>query len=169
LQGASDHLVSEAIYLADPEGNGIEIYRDRPREAWYKNGQMQMATLPMDAEGVLSEAADGAAWDGLPAGTRMGHIHLHVANVQQAAAYYQQTLGMDLMFDVGSAAFLSYDGYHHHVGINIWGVRGLAPDDALGLKDFDLHVSAETHAQIIDAAGASTLQDTAGNRIQLRR
>ncbi len=149
LQGASDHIVSEAVYLADPEGNGIEIYRDRPREEWYRNGQMQLDTLPMDAEGVLGELKDSfGRWNGLPDGTIMGHIHLHVANVPQAAAFYQQALGMDLMFDLGSAAFLSYHGYHHHVGANIWNVRGLAPEDALGLERYEVFVTPEQYEKI---------------------
>ncbi len=173
LQGASDHIVSEALYLPDPEGNGIEIYRDRPREEWFRNGEMQLATLPMDAEGVLREANESDTWEGLPTGTRMGHIHLHVADVQQAAAFYQSILGMDLMFNLGSAAFLSYDGYHHHIGINTWGVRGLAPGDALGLATFDLHVTPQRFQGIASEQGAGTsaeqlsLHDPAQNRIQL--
>lgn len=172
LQGASDHIVSEALYLADPEGNGIEIYRDRPREDWYKNGQMQLDTLPMDAEGVLGELNNVTGrWNGLPAGTIMGHVHLHVANVPQAAAFYQQALGMDLMFDMGSAAFLSYDGYHHHLGANIWNVRGLAPEDALGLERYEVYVTPERYEKIaaVPAAeekyGGILLADPSGNKV----
>lgn len=174
LQGASDHMVSEAVYLADPEGNGIEIYRDRPRADWYRNGQFQMSTLPMDAEGVLNELyRDPSPWQGLPAGTVMGHIHLHVADVREAATWYQERLGMEMMLDVGSAAFLSYDGYHHHIGINNWGVRSAAPDDALGLEDFDLHLAPERYASVTAGAAPGTgqqrLHDPSANEMRLVR
>lgn len=97
LQGLSDHFVSEAIYLADPEGNGIEIYRDRPRDVWYKNGQLDMGTVAMDVDGVMSTYTDeDTTWNGLPSGTIMGHIHLHVASVPNAEAFINTCL--DLIF-----------------------------------------------------------------------
>ena len=123
LQGMSDHLVSEAVYLADPEGNGIEIYRDRPRSEWPHdgNGVVQMDTRPMDYRGVLSTIHPGeSAFNGLPDKTIIGHIHLKVASIPQTKTFYRDVLGMDLVFDIGSAAFLSYNGYHHHVGLNTW-------------------------------------------------
>lgn len=141
LQGMSDHIVSEAIYLADPEGNGIEIYADRAYEAWFKNDEMQLATLPMDVKGVLSELEGrDNTWRRLPAGTIMGHIHLHVHSISAADQFYTGLLNMETMFNVGSALFLAYDGYHHHVGANIWAGHNIAPDDALGLAEFDLHL-----------------------------
>lgn len=141
LQGLSDHLVSEAIYLADPEGNGIEIYRDRPREGWYKNGQLQMGTIAMDVEGVMSAYDDeDTTWNGLPSGTIMGHIHLHVSSVPKAEAFYHDLFGLDVLLNMGHATFMSYGGYHHHVGANIWAGRTLPPDATiLGLEKYVLH------------------------------
>jgi catechol 2,3-dioxygenase len=139
VQGFSDHGVSEAIYLADPDGNGIEIYRDRPREQWpFKNGRLQMVTKPLDTENLLAELdAQSEPWPGLPVGTILGHIHLHVANIAQAEAFYQGVLGFELMQRYGpSASFLAAGGYHHHVGINTWVGVGAPPPpaDAVGLR-----------------------------------
>jgi len=140
LQGLSDHYVSEAIYLADPEGNGIEIYRDRPRDNWYKNGQLDMGTVAMDVEGVMSAYYDeDTAWNGLPVGTIMGHIHLHVASVPKAEAFYRDLFGLDVLMNMGHATFMSYEGYHHHIGANIWAGRTLPPDETiLGLDKYVL-------------------------------
>ena len=142
LQGMSDHLVSEAVYLADPDGNGIEIYRDRPREDWVDaQGSFQMDTIPMGYQGVMSTLdAAAATWNGIASGTVMGHIHLHVSDIPQSNTYYTDALGMDLMANWSSALFLSYDGYHHHVGANTWGGRNPAPADALGLSHFELRL-----------------------------
>ncbi|MGB1287998.1 MAG: VOC family protein [Aggregatilineales bacterium] len=146
LQGMSDHIVSEAIYLADPEGNGIEIYWDKPRERWYKNGEMQLATLPMDVAGVLSELNErDTTWQGLPDGTTIGHIHLHVANLPENEQFYSVLLGLDVMFNMGSASFLSYDDYHHHIGINIWAGSAAPPTDATGLQHFNLHLTDDEY------------------------
>jgi len=138
LQGFADHLVSEAIYLADPEGNGIEIYRDRPRDQWpHRNGQLLMGTDPLDVNGLLEEAAQvDAPWTGLSPGTTIGHVHLQAADLGPAVNFYQGTLGFDLIMRFGpSAAFLSAGGYHHHIGLNTWAGTGLpaAPPDATGL------------------------------------
>jgi catechol 2,3-dioxygenase len=143
LQGAADHLVSEAIYLADPDGNGIELYRDRPRAEWPRhNGQLQMATDPLDADGLLGELqSDNHSWEGLPSQTRLGHIHLHVADISQAEAFYRDILGFDLILRYGpSAIFLSVGGYHHHIGANTWAGVGAPPPprDAVGLRDFTI-------------------------------
>src|SRR5262245_3426208 len=118
LTGASDHLVSEALYLDDPDGNGIEIYRDRPRAEWpHLDGQLQMAVDPLDIDGILGELEhDDRPWNGLDAGTRMGHMHLHVANLRQAEEFYSGVLGFDVMVRYGtSALFVSAGGYHHHL------------------------------------------------------
>lgn len=139
LQGLSEHFVSEAIYLADPEGNGIEVYRDRPRDEWYRNGELFMTTQPMDVDGVIASVNGHAAdWSGLPSGTVMGHIHLHVSDVPRDEQFYTDLLGMDALFHWGSAAFMSYDGYHHHVGANIWGGRMPMLEPALGLSYYEL-------------------------------
>jgi len=123
LGGASDHLVSEALYLSDPEGNGIEIYRDRPREEWpFEDGKLQMATLPLDVEGLLGELehAEGAP-NGIGAQTRLGHVHLQVAELDAAARFYRDLLGFEVTVEhYPGALFLSYGGYHHHIGLNTW-------------------------------------------------
>lgn len=141
LTGASDHLVSEALYLDDPDGNGIEIYRDRPRAEWPRhNGQIQMAVDPLDIDGILGELeGDARPWDGIAPGTVLGHMHLHVADLRAAEAFYCGVLGFDLMLRFGpSALFISAGGYHHHVGLNIWAGVGAPPPpaDAAGLRYF---------------------------------
>ncbi len=149
LQGASDHLVSEALYLADPEGNGIEIYRDRPRAEWNVNGHVQMATLPLDFDGVMAKLETGVPpWQGLDPDTVIGHIHLHVGDIPAARQFYTQLLDMQEMATMPSATFLSYEGYHHHVGANTWSGRTPPPPDALGLDRFSMQVSPERLAYI---------------------
>lgn len=133
LQGAADHLVSEALYLADPDGNGIEIYRDRPRAEWpVRGGQVQMATDPLDIDGIVGElAGDSRPWTGLPAATAMGHVHLHVADLKQAEAFYCGVLGFEVMQrGYPGALFVSAGGYHHHLGLNIWAGAGAPPQPA---------------------------------------
>lgn len=141
LQGASDHLVSEALYLADPDGNGIEIYRDRPAEGWeWKDDEVVMATNAMDVESVLSEW-DGALWSGLPAGTIMGHIHLHVSEFPNTKEFYLKGLGFQTVCTYGGQAlFISTGGYHHHIGLNTWnGVGAPAPrEDHAGMESFTI-------------------------------
>lgn len=143
VQGFADHRVSEAIYLSDPEGNGIEIYRDRPRSAWYDSqGRFHMTTDLLDLEDLLAELQDNRQpWTGLQPGTTIGHIHLRVASIPQAEAFYRDVLGFDLMARYGPAAsFLSAGGYHHHIGVNTWGSLGAPPPppDATGLRTFDI-------------------------------
>lgn len=141
VQGFADHLVSEAIYLPDPDGNGIEIYRDRPRGEWpYDKGQLRMATDPLEVDGVLAElAGHDEPWRGLRPQTVIGHMHLHVADIAQAEAFYCGVLGFDLMLRYGSSAsFVSAGGYHHHIGFNTWAGVGAPPPppDAIGLRYF---------------------------------
>ncbi len=153
LDGASDHRVSEAIYLRDPEGNGIEIYRDRPRTEWvWQDGQVDMSTQHLDLDGLLAEAeateadrrasrtprdghaggddatgGDAAPWTGIHPGTRLGHAHLRVSDLGRAEAFYHGVLGFDVTrrrFE--GALFLSAGGYHHHLGANVWGSLGAA-------------------------------------------
>jgi catechol 2,3-dioxygenase len=127
LTGLSDHFVSEAIYLRDPDGHGIEIYRDRPRERWEHVGNtIRMGVEPLDVEDLLSASGGGTAL--VPAGTRMGHVHLHVADLAAAAAFYRDALGFDEMARLGDQAlFLSAGGYHHHIGTNTWAGHGATP------------------------------------------
>ena len=154
LAGASDHLVSEALYLEDPEGNGIEIYRDRPRDEWRRvDGQLQMATLPLDLDSVLGElsATDGES-PHAPAGTRVGHVHLNVADLAAAEEFYGGLLGFDVTVrDYPGALFLSAGGYHHHIGVNTWAGEGAppAPPGSRGLRRFEIVVpSAAALAEV---------------------
>jgi catechol 2,3-dioxygenase len=123
LEGFADHLVSEAVYLRDPEGNGIELYCDRPREAWFAGGALRMDTLPLDVEGLLAELpSGGGSAAALPPQTVMGHVHLRVSDLGATERFYTEALGFQLMLRFGSqAGFVSAGGYHHHVGFNTWG------------------------------------------------
>ncbi len=155
LSGASDHLVSEALYLDDPDGNGIEIYRDRPRETWqWSAGQVKMATNRLDLNAILREAeGDASEWQGLAVGTRVGHIHLRVADLRQAEVFYHETLGCDLVGRLPGALFLSAGGYHHHIGLNTWQSR-LAPEppaNAVGLRSFTIEIpNMDEEARVIE-------------------
>lgn len=131
--GMSDHLVSEAVYLSDPDGLGIELYADRPREDWDRVGsEIRMTTEPLDVAAVVS-AAGTEPWAEAPSGTRIGHVHLHVGDLDEAAKFYHEALGFDkTVWSYPGALFLSAGGYHHHVGTNVW-ARGAPParaDDA---------------------------------------
>jgi catechol 2,3-dioxygenase len=173
LTGASDHLVSEAVYLSDPEGNGIEIYRDRPREEWnYAEGQVQMETLPLDLNGVLGELEGGEeSANGMPPQTRIGHVHLNVADLSESEAFYHGALGFDVTVrGYPGALFLSTGGYHHHIGLNTWAGVGAPPPPpgSLGLERFELLVDDERRLdeleQSLDGAGVDTVRDEAGIR-----
>ena len=128
--GASDHFVSEALYLRDPDGLGIEVYADRPRSAWKWEGrELRMDTVPLNAPDLLREAG-GAPWTGMPAGTTIGHVHLHVGDLEQAAAFYHEALGLDkVVWSYPGALFLSAGGYHHHLGLNVWAAGAPQPGD----------------------------------------
>jgi len=130
LTGLSDHAVSEAIYLRDPDHHGIEIYADRPRVLWEGQVFQQMTTMPLDVQALFAELddPDTEPFDGLPDGTVMGHVHLRVADVPKTVEFYNGVLGMGVMAQLGpAAAFLSAGGYHHHVGANTWESRGASP------------------------------------------
>jgi catechol 2,3-dioxygenase len=130
LTGLSDHRVSEAIYLRDPDYHGIEIYADRPREAWDGEVARIMTTLPLDVENLLGELDDPQTelFEGLAEGTVMGHVHLQVSEIPGTVAFYRDLLGFDLTAQMGAqAAFLSAGGYHHHVGANTWQSAGAVP------------------------------------------
>jgi catechol 2,3-dioxygenase len=184
FSGASDHLVSEALYLDDPEGNGIEIYRDRPREEWaYTDGRLQMATLPLDVEGVLASdpgAAESAG--GMPAGTRIGHVHLQVGSIPAADEFYVGALGFEpTVRGYRGALFVSAGGYHHHVGLNTWAGQGLPapPAGSRGLQSFTIVLSsaaelartlaaaADAGAAVSDDGGGASVADPSGNRVVL--
>ena len=153
IGGAGDHLVSEALYLDDPEGNGIEIYADRPRESWsYQNGQLQMATLAVDIPDLIAKA-DPTPFDGLPAGTTLGHVHLQVSDEKAAEAFFVQKLGIEHTTNYPGATFLAAGGYHHHIGANSWNSRGQGqpPAGSLGLVNFSLRLPhADARADLLD-------------------
>jgi len=171
ISGYADHAVSEAIYLTDPDGHGIEIYRDRPRSEWqFPNGTLKMTVDPIDFEGVL--AARSGAWRGLPPGTMMGHIHLQVAFIPTTEEFYISRLGFDLVTRYGSgASFLSANGYHHHFGTNTWAGVGLppAPEDAARLLWYEIRQPDETAldaiAERLSAANYPFERDAAELRV----
>jgi catechol 2,3-dioxygenase len=142
ISGAADHLVSEALYLDDPDGLGIEIYRDRPRDAWrVVNGELAMATDPLDLQAIHDEPGAETPWTGLDAGTMMGHVHLHVPHLDAAEAFYCGRIGFaPIVRRYPGALFVSAGGYHHHLGLNTWsGVGAPAPpENAVGLQSFTI-------------------------------
>ncbi len=141
LDGASDHLVSEAIYLSDPEGNGIEIYADRPHDSWkfHPDGMVEMATLRLDLQALYNSAPDDA-WTGMAEGSAIGHIHLQVGDIPQADVFYRDVLGLKLMARYPGASFFASGGYHHHLGANIWNSRGAGrrAEHMTGLSDYKI-------------------------------
>lgn len=165
---SADHLVSEALYLTDPDGLTVEVYRDRPRSEWEANGgEITMATLPLDADGVAAAIDPGTRWHGTPAGTTMGHMHFYVGALDEADAFYHGALGFDrVMWSYPGALFVSAGGYHHHVGLNTWAAHTRVAGEAdAGLVSWQLLVPADGTLQAIadrlDAGGyAVTRSDT---------
>jgi len=152
--GMSDHLVSEAIYLTDPDGLGIEVYVDRPRESWQSTDrQIAMTTKPLDARSVIDEAR-GERWTGAPAGTLVGHVHFHVGDIDRAADFYHGALGLDkIVWGYPGALFMSAGGYHHHVGVNVW-AAGSPPASAEDARLLDWELLLPDSASV-DAAAES--------------
>jgi catechol 2,3-dioxygenase len=184
LQGVADHGVSEALYLADPDGNGIEIYRDRPRAEWpIHDGRLQMAIDPLDVADLSTAARPGSGpVHELAADTVIGHVHLHVRNLEDAEAFYVGVLGFDLMQRFRSSAlFVSAGGYHHHIGLNTWAGIGAPPPPlgAIGLRHFVVRFPTVTARDAIVARvaaadipidpheGGALVRDPAGNTILL--
>ena len=160
IEGASDHGISEAIYLPDPDGNGIELAADRPREVWPEGWDGRPD--PLDLHGLLGEVADEEPTRHADPGLTVGHLHLHVGDIDRGLAFYRDVLGFDVMTLIPSAAFVSAGGYHHHLGFNTW--RGQdappAPADAVGLREWTIVLPeaadvAEVRARL-DAAGIAT-------------
>lgn len=170
VTGASDHLVSEALYLDDPEGNGIEIYRDRAPHEWTRTGSgIAMATEALDFKSLMAsiEGKD-QSWSAAPEGTRVGHIHLKVGDTALAETFYRDELGFDVMTEYPGASFLASGGYHHHVGANVWMSRNAARrEPSLGLASFELVADAAHHARLAEKL-AATSADPWGNRIVLK-
>jgi catechol 2,3-dioxygenase len=157
LDGASDHAVSEALYLHDPDFNGIELYRDRPREDWPQgpDGGVGMVTLPLDVQALVAEAepVDG---DPVHPGTTMGHVHLRVSDLESSVAFYRDELGMNLRARYGDqAAFLAAGDYHHHIGLNTWHSLGGGPPPpgSAGLERFTIAASAAEGRALHDPDG----------------
>ncbi len=153
FQGASDHGVSEAFYLSDPEGNGIELYRDRAKQDWpSQNGKLAMVSEALDIENLLQEAPQAATLD---ENTTFGHLHLHVADLDEAEAFYKP-LGMSVtQGDYPGARFLAADGYHHHIGTNLWARGRTAPAESTGLLGYTLAVKNTEPKPITDMLGLS--------------
>lgn len=139
--GMADHAVSEALYLTDPDGLGIEVYADRPRSAWTQQGdELVMVTDPLDVANVIAAGQDGA-WTQMPAGTIMGHIHLHVGDIERAEAFYHAALGFDkTVWSYPGALFMSAGGYHHHLATNVWSPGPSAREDEARLLEWELVV-----------------------------
>jgi catechol 2,3-dioxygenase len=137
--GMADHLVSESLYLSDPDGLGIEVYADRPRSAWKRNGrELAMATDPLDIDSVIAEGV-GVTWDGAPAGTTMGHVHLHVGSLEAAEAFYHRAIGFDkTVWSYPGALFMAAAGYHHHLGTNVWSPGPPPAPDQAQLLEWEL-------------------------------
>ncbi|MGG3556939.1 VOC family protein [Peribacillus frigoritolerans] len=178
--GAADHEVSEALYITDPDGNGIEVYSDRPSTDWrWASGEVAMGTDPLDGNDLLEES-DGE-WSKLPAGTLMGHIHLHVADLRKTEEFYMQGLGFTVVNRYGGALFTSTGGYHHHIGLNTWnGVGAPAPkENSVGLNWYTLVYADEDArnkvteqlegigAVVTEKEGFFAVTDPSGNEIHL--
>ncbi len=186
LQGAANHGVSEALYLADPEDNGIELYRDRPRSEWPRDerGELKMTTDPLNLDQLVFELKGKLEpWTGIDPLTRVGHVHLQVSAIPEAEKFYTQVIGLELKQRYGSqATFLSAGGYHHHIGINTWQSRGAqpAPAGAAGLRYFEILIPgkdelagivARAHAAELPIEGFENgwlLRDPSGNGVVVK-
>jgi catechol 2,3-dioxygenase len=179
LTGLSDHDVSEALYLRDPDYHGIEIYADRPREVWEGEVGERLTTRPIDVQSLLGELDDPGSepFDGLPAATMVGHVHLKVASIPETVDFYRDVLGFDVMASLGAqAAFLSAGGYHHHVGANTWESAGAPPptDGYARLRHATILLpSADERDAVADRASARdsphgpVVRDPSGNALVL--
>ncbi|MFC4637633.1 VOC family protein [Deinococcus hohokamensis] len=177
--GQSDHLVSEAFYLSDPDGHGIEVYRDRPRSEWQWNlDQVRMASDPIDIPGLLAEPGAQMPFEGLPEGTVMGHVHLRVTDLAATETFYREVLGFDVVARWPGALFVSVGGYHHHFGLNAWESQGGRPagEDTARLEAVHLTLpdaAVEALAARLQAAGVTVnrpgaaleVRDPSGNRL----
>jgi catechol 2,3-dioxygenase len=181
---SADHLVSEAIYLYDSDGLGIELYWDKPRSEWiWENDKVKMDTLPIDMDVLLDEIEDvNDVWNGVPSGTKIGHIHLQVPDLKAAENFYSKTLGLNPVSSLPGAIFLSAGGYHHHIGLNNWHTKGVAQseDNVAGLKAFDVTIPDPTifesfkrrvsklHPNIGMTDNSVELRDVLNNRILVK-
>jgi catechol 2,3-dioxygenase len=180
VDGASDHGVSEAIYLSDPDGNGIELYADRPREQWPapEDGErLRMYTIALDVPGLLDTVAGEEAGPHADAGLIVGHVHLHVGDLQPALGFYRDVIGFERMASLPSAAFVSAGGYHHHLGFNTWRGVGVppAPAGTVGLRHWTVLLDDEADLAALRARlaaagvaeeGDLTVRDPSGNAVR---
>ncbi len=171
FQGFSDHIVSEAIYLADPEGNGVELYADRPREEWkWENGQIEMDTLPLNLSVLTNELDDPEVWNGAHHDTDIGHIHLNVSNLLKAEKIYSHMIGFNITSALyPGALFMSAGGYHHHIGANTWqSNKGTPPpDNAAGLISFTVKIDNPEYLRHVEdlakSAGINIIESAEEN------
>ena len=164
--GMADHLVSEALYLTDPDGLGIEVYADRPRSSWrLRDRELAMATDPLDVQNVIAAGA-GEPWNGVPPGTTMGHMHLHVGRLDEAEAFYHSALGLDkTVWSYPGALFMSAGGYHHHLAVNTWSAGPAASEEQARLLEWELLVPGDdvvAAARSLRAAGHLVEERAAG-------
>lgn len=169
--GAADHIVSEALYLSDPEGNGIEIYADIDSDMWtWENGHVTMSTLKLDHDQLL-QLSEGEAWNGLPEGTKMGHLHLHVSQLEEARQFYE-TLGFQVVSELPTALFMSTEGYHHHIAVNVWnGTNIPTPEpETVGLRSavmqFENKEALEEAVQRLQGANYSVSNEQNGYEVK---
>lgn len=176
IQGASDHRTHEAVYLADADGNGIELAADRPREEWPSDLGYHRGPAPLDFDSLLESIAGEDPTSLIGAGLRMGHIHLHVGDVDEALAFYRDLLGFELQANLGSAAFVSVGGYHHHLGFNVWNGRdvGAPPEHTVGLRHWTIQLPTDADVAAVRARiggeerdGALMVRDPWGTAVQL--
>ena len=181
FQGFADHAVSEAAYLSDPDGNGIELYADRPMADWPRDGdRIMMTTYALNVNSLI-RAVDGEEWIGAHAGTRVGHVHLHVSDLARSEQFYREVIGFDVTNrSFPGAVFLSAGGYHHHLGINTWLRDDARGEDAAGLLSYELRIPSEEAREQLqkraEAAGVNVessnggiaLDDPDGNRVIIR-
>lgn len=177
LTGYADHDVSEAVYLDDPEGNGIEVYADRPPENWvWQNGTIRMGTDPLDVDNLVSLAEGSDEYKSAPRGLRVGHVHLRVGDVARGEAFYRDALGLQATYRRPDASFLSSGGYHHHIAVNIWQSAGAGRrvDGQAGLEWLALEIAEpvilDAQRQRLDFAavdGGSEARDPWGTRVRL--
>jgi catechol 2,3-dioxygenase len=152
--GHGDHVVSEALYISDPDENGLELYQDRPRSTWrWERGTLVMGTEAVDLRSLAEDSVHAEAWDVVPAGTRVGHIHLKVGNIPAARRFYSDILGFDVMVQMPTALFVSAGGYHHHIGMNIWHSQGAAPTPVTmaGLQSYVIAIPTPEALQEVKA------------------
>ncbi len=173
FQGFADHLVSEAIYLADPDGNGVELYADRPEDIWvWKSGEVKMDTLPLDLSILTRELDDRDVWTGIHSETDLGHIHLNVSDLLSAEKFYGNILGLNVTnFSYPGAKFFSAGGYHHHIGANTWQMKKgiIRNGDSLGMNSFTIKLPDKDFLKAVkeNAEGSKLVSGSDGDELLL--